>query len=224
MLQVMQLSCLLHALAVVPLPVPSSTCVLAPFTHALTVVPLPVTLSTCVLLVGTIHASLHARSHRGPVAGATVHLLVGTIFTPAFMHALTVVPLPVPSPTCLLAPFTHALTVVPLPVPSSTCLLAPFTHALTVVPLPLPVPSPTCLLADLTEVPADLTEVHAEVPARAALNPLTEIRAVRRAAFGQLMPNQLLETPVLLLGAVDHQRKVPAIDFGPPLGFVSHHH
>jgi hypothetical protein len=29
---------------------------------------------------------------------------------------------------------------------------------------------------------------------------------------------------VLLLWAVDHQRKVPAIGFGPPLGFVSHHH
>jgi hypothetical protein len=34
----------------------------------------------------------------------------------------------------------------------------------------------------------DPTEVHAGVPARAAPYPLTEVRAVRRAAVGQLMP------------------------------------
>jgi hypothetical protein len=34
----------------------------------------------------------------------------------------------------------------------------------------------------------DPTEVHAGVPARAAPHPLTEVRAVRRAAVGQLMP------------------------------------
>jgi hypothetical protein len=45
----------------------------------------------------------------------------------------------------VLAPLTHALTVVPVPVPSHTCLLEAFTHALTVVPVL--VPSPTCLLA-----------------------------------------------------------------------------
>jgi hypothetical protein len=49
----------------------------------------------------------------------------------------------------------------------------------------VPVPSPTYLLV------GDLTHVHAEVPARTALNSLTEVRAVRRAAFGQVMPNQL---------------------------------
>jgi hypothetical protein len=69
---------------------------------------------------------------------------------------------------------------------------------------------------------ADLTHVHAEVPARTAVNILTEVRAVRQAVFGQVKRNQLLETPVLLLGAVDHQRKVPAFDVRPPLGLVSH--
>jgi hypothetical protein len=40
-------------------------------------------------------------------------------------------------------------------------------------------------------------KIHA--PARAALNSLTAVRAVRRAAAGQLVPNQLLEALVLLL-------------------------
>jgi hypothetical protein len=46
---------------------------------------------------------------------------------------------------------------------------------------------------------AELTHVRAEVPARTALNSLAEVRAVHQAVFGQLMPNQLLETLVLLL-------------------------
>jgi hypothetical protein len=67
----------------------------------------------------------------GPLRGLCGPLRGRFFVLPFFTHDLTMIHLPVPSSTSVLAPFTHALTMVPLPVPSSTSVLLAFTHALT---------------------------------------------------------------------------------------------
>jgi hypothetical protein len=93
----------------------------------------------------------------------------------------------VPSSTCLLTPFTHALAVFPVPVPPSTCLLLSLCCHLDSRPssfLGLGWASrPSCRSHSCT---------RQGLPARTALSSLTEVRAFRRAAFGQVKHNQLL--------------------------------